>query len=166
MDIKSINEYTKIDEDLELFDLTTPSFIWRNDLKLSEYTVEKKHEKRIDLLFQDIYNIESNEVGVHLENIDILLHINNIDNPLSLKKGLVILVPSFKDFDKYRYKLSELESEKTNIRERLVVPNKSTRKDVSRQKFKENNYSLSPVILNEPRRPVRITNSRFSIGGL
>jgi hypothetical protein len=51
-------------------------------------------------------------------------------------------------------------------RNKLSVPNKSTKKDTNREKYKENNYSLPPVVLSKPREPVRLENGKFSIGGL
>ena len=166
MDFKSINEYVKFSSELDLFDLTTPSFLYRDDVELNEYVVKKEHEMRVDLIFQDIYNLEPNDVGVYLENIDVLLYINNIDNPVNIKSGLTLLYPSMGDYSKFRYELSSLEEEKLSIKEQLLVPNKKTKIDKSRESFKENNYLLPPVVLDKPKAPVRISNGKFSIGGL
>jgi len=146
--------------------LTTPSFIYREDKISGEYKVKREHEMRVDLLFQDIYNLEPNEVGVYLENIDILLYINNIDNPLSIKEGMILKFPNISNFGEFRISLSTLEEDKLSIREQIIVPNKSTRKDKDREKFKSNNYSLPPVVLETPRAPVRISNGKFSVGGI
>lgn len=166
MNIKSIYEYTKFDSSIDLYDLSTPSFLFRNDLRLEEYTVKGENEMRIDLILQDMYKLEPNEVGLYLENIDVILYINNIDNPLNIKKGLILLYPSIEDMEKFRYELSQLEEEKLSIKEKLVVPNKSTKKDPNRERFKANNYSLPPVVLDKPKPPVRISNGKFSIGGV
>ncbi len=121
---------------------------------------------RPDLLIRDMYDLSPNEVGLYLGNIDIILFINNIDNPLNIKKGMILSYPSsLEDFDKYRF-VEDPDVPKTSAKDRLVVPNKSTKKDKSREKFKENNFSLPPTILDKPRPPVRIENGRFSIGGL
>lgn len=165
MDIKSILD-TKFSSDLDLFDLAKPSFIYREDVRLNEYTVKSEHEMRIDLMFQDIYNLEPNEVGIYLENIDIICYLNNIDNPLNIKGGLIIRVPSIDDFEKFRVNIDTLEEDKLSIKERLVVPNKTTRKDKDREKFKKSDFSLPPVVLDKPRPPVRISNGQFSIGGI
>lgn len=168
MDIESINKYVKFDTDLDLYDLTTPSFLYRtnDEVNLREYVVRKEDEMRIDLIFQSMYNLEPNEVGNFLNNIDIILYINNIDNPLNIREGLTLLYPLFDDFSKFRYELSQLEEEKLSIKEKLVVPNKTTKKDKDREKFKANNYLLPPVVLDTPKPPVRISNGRFSIGGV
>ena len=71
------------------------------------------------------------------------------------------------DFNKFRFtEDSDNFERKANVKSKLVVPNKSTRKDVDRQKFKDNGFSLPPVILDKPRQPVRIKGDRFSVGGL
>lgn len=165
MDIKSIVD-TKFSSDLDLFDLAKPSFIYREDVRLNEYTVKSEHEMRVDLMFQDIYNLEPNEVGIYLENIDIICYLNNIDNPLNIKGGLIIRVPSIDDFEKFRVDIDTLEEDKLSIKERLVVPNKTTRKDKDRENFKKSNFSIPPVVLDKPKPPVRISNGQFSIGGI
>lgn len=165
MDIKSILD-TKFSSDLDLFDLTKPSFIFREDLALTDYTVKVEHEMRIDLMFQDMYDLEPNEVGVYLENIDVICYINNIDNALNIKGGSILRIPSIDDFEKFRVNIDALEEDKLSIKERLVVPNKTTRKDKDREKFKKSDFSLPPVVMDKPRPPVRISNGKFSIGGI
>lgn len=166
MDIKSINEYTKFDTEIDLYDLSTPSFIYRSDISLNTYTVKREEEMRIDLIFKNMYGLEPNEVGIYLENIDVILYINNIDNPLNIKSGISILYPAMEDLTKFRYDLNQLEESKYSKKEKIIFPNKSTKKDKNRESFKANKYSLPPVVLDEPRPPVRIKDGRFSVGGL
>jgi hypothetical protein len=166
MDIKVLNEFVRFDEDLDLFDITQSYLILREDLSFSEIEVEEWHEMRVDLLFRDMYNLDPFEVGLYLGNIDIILFVNNIDNPLNIKRGMTLRFPSsLEDFDKFRF-TEDPSSDRLSVKERLVVPNKSTKKDKSREKFKENGFSLPPTVLEKPRPPVRIENGQFSIGGL
>jgi hypothetical protein len=166
MDIKVLNEFVRFDEDLDLFDITQSYLVLRNDVSFSEIEVEEWHEMRVDLLFRDMYNLEPFEIGVYLGNIDIILFVNNIDNPLNIKRGMTLRYPSsLEDFDKFRF-TEDPSSDRLSVKERLVVPNKSTKKDKSREKFKENGFSLPPTVLEKPRPPVRIENGQFSIGGL
>ena len=166
MDIKVLNEFVRFDEDLDLFDITQSYLVLRNDVSFSEIEVEEWHEMRVDLLFRDMYNLEPFEIGVYLGNIDIILFVNNIDNPLNIKRGMTLRFPSsLEDFDKFRF-TEDPSSDRLSVKERLVVPNKSTKKDKSREKFKENGFSLPPTVLEKPRPPVRIENGQFSIGGL
>jgi hypothetical protein len=166
MDIKIINEFVRFDEDLDLFDLAQPYLILRGDVNLAEFEIEEWHEMRVDLLFRDMYDLLPNEIGVFLENIDIILFINNIDNPLNIKKGMTLLYPtSLEDFGKFRF-VEDPTVAKNSVKERLVVPNKSNKKDKNREKFKENGFSVPPTVLDKPRPPVRIENGQFSVGGL
>ena len=167
MKIKCLSDYIKFDKDRNIYDLTIPSFIYREDIGLNEYTVRREHNMRIDLLFRDIYDIDETQFPIKSENIDIILYLNNIDNPLNIKEGMIIKYPSnIEDFYKYRMNFNELENEKSNIKDRLIVPNKSTVKDNNRQKYISNNYSLPPVVLDKPRKPVKIENGKFKIGGI
>lgn len=165
MDIKIINEFVRFDESLDLFDLTKP-YLYLANVNLSEIEVEEIHEMRVDLLLRDMYDLDPFEVGLYLENIDIILFINNINNPLNIKVGMTLVYPSsLEDFDKYRF-VEDPGEPKDSVKERLVVPNKSTKKDPSREKFKENGFSLPPTVLDNPRPPVRIENGQISVGGL
>lgn len=167
MDIISINEYIKFDENLDLYNLIDPTMIYLTEevVNYKKFKVEKYHEMRIDLIFKDMYDLEANEVGVYLGNIDIILLVNDIDNPLNIKSGMVLRYPAISDFDKFRL-VNDTFDKKENIKNRLLVPNKSTKKDKNREVFKENNYSLPPTILDRPKSPVRISDGKLSIGGL
>ena len=94
--------------------------------------------------------------------------LNNIDNPLNIKEGMVLKFPTVGKFETYRY--SEiLEDTNNDVIKQLGVPNrpnKTTKVDPNRQNYIENDYSLSPVVLDTPREPVRIIDGKFSIGGL
>jgi len=172
MDIVSINEFIRFDGDLDLYNLMEPTLVYLDDIPGTEinyknFLVEEHHQMRIDLLFRDMYELEPNEVGVYLGNIDIICFINDIDNPLNIVKGMLIRYPSIEDFDKFRINSDGDDfNRKEDVKSKLVVPNKSTRKDKDRQRFKDNGFSLPPVVLEKPRSPVRIKNGRFSVGGL
>lgn len=168
MDIVSLNEYLTYDNNQKLVNLFKPVLINSTiDNELSSYIVGRDDEMRIDLIFKNIYELESNEVGVYLGNIDILLSLNNIDNPLNIKEGTVIRYPEFGQFSLFRLEIEENQSKiKSSVGQKLAVPNKTTRKDKSRGTYLSNDYSLPPVVLEAPREPVRIEDNIFSIGGL
>ncbi len=166
MDIKSLKENIKREESEDFFDLIKPTFLFRTDLQLNSFEVEEKHEMRIDLVFQDMYDKESNEVGLYLENIDVILFINSIDNPINIKKGTILFYPKIEELDLFRIVEDEFEIKNKNI-EKLVVPNKSSRKDTKRQKFlDQQNQTLSPVVRATPRESIELKNGVFNIGGL
>ncbi len=168
MDIKSLNEYLKFDNNNGLFDLFTSTFVYKRNIQLSEYIVERDNEMRLDLIFQRIYNLESNEVGLYLGELDVLLFINGISNPLNIREGMVIKYPTeMGDIQEFRVVNTDDDiNNKGKIKERLSFPNKSTRKDKSRETFVKDGFSLPPVVLETPRSPVSIKNGKFSIGGL
>lgn len=172
MDIISINEFIRFDDDLDLYDLFNPTLSYLDDVPgidvtYRKFLVEEYHEMRVDLLFRDMYDLEPNEVGVYLGNIDIICFINDIDNPLNIKRGMTLRYPDIDDFPKFRFSEDQDDfGKKEDVKSKLVVPNKSTRKDKDRERFKEGGFSLPPVVLDKPKPPVRIKNGKFSVGGL
>lgn len=168
MDFKSLNDYIKFDSKNNIFDLFTSTFVYKSGVNLSEYITERDVEMRLDLIFQRIYNLEDNEVGLYLGDIDVICYINSIDNPLNIREGITIKYPTdIGDLQKFRVVSTDEDlNNKGKIKERLSFPNKSTRKDKSRESFIKGDYSLPPVVLETPRSPVSIKNGKFSVGGL
>lgn len=172
MDIISINEFVRFDSSLNLYNLVDPTLIYLDDvpgidITYRDFLVEEHHEMRVDLLLRDMYDLEPNVVWSYLGNIDIICFINDIDNPLNIKKGMTLRYPEIGDFGKFRLNRdNDTFGKKEDVKSKLVVPNKTTRKDKSREKFKDAGYSLPPVVLDKPKPPVRISNGRFSVGGL
>jgi len=168
MDIKSLYKYIKKSQTTGFYDLFTPTFISNPNIKLNQYSVTKDDEMRIDLVFANMYSIEYSDLASYLEDIDVILYINNITNPLNIKEGMILDYPVLGELEDYRY-LPPATLSNNSITKQLGtpnLPNKTTRRDKSRQNYIENDYSLSPVVLDTPREPVRIENGRFSIGGL
>lgn len=167
MDIFSLYKTVKFSTIDNVYNLFEPTIVFRDD-STQEYTVTDSDEMRIDLIFQNMYNMTPNSIYEMLEHIDIILRLNNIDNPLNIKEGMVLKFPTTGKFETYRY--SEVFEDINNeVTKQLGVqnnPNKTTRVDPNRQNYIENDYSLSPVVLDTPREPVRIVDGRFSIGGL
>lgn len=169
MDIYSLYNQVKFDTDQNMYNLFEPSLIYNDEVDMGTYTITRDDEMRIDLVFQNIYQIDDIRMKNEYTNIDILAYINNIYNVLNLKSGMVIQYPlAMDDFVKFRY-VPETKSTNTDIIKQLGTENlqdKTTKTDLSRQNYIENNYSLPPVVLDTPREPVRIENGNFSIGGL
>lgn len=172
MNIKSLNEYVKFDSKQDLYNLFEPVFETRfslvGDISYDNYTVAKYQDMRIDLVFRDMYGLEGDVTKDYLTDIDVILFINNIDNALNIKEGMSLKYP-VRQSDLIKFRVSDDQRDvlnKNKITEKLVVPNKSTRKDTSRESFKGNGYSLPPVVLETPKAPVRVENGKFTIGGL
>jgi hypothetical protein len=136
-----------------VYDLTNLSFAYRSDISLSSYQVQSGEEMRIDLVSESIYGTN--------EYIDILLHLNNIDNPLNIKEGTVIKYPSTEDINLFRIS----EESKTSIQETLSIKDKKTKKDNNRNSYIEQGYNLPPVYLDAPSDPVKIKGDSIIIGG-
>lgn len=165
MNIKSINETrTNNSEQDGLFDLFQSSFLYRQDIAFETIEVQEHEEMRIDLIFQRMYNYEPNEVGIYLDAIDVILFINHIDNPLNVRKGMILKFPLFGEIGNFRF--TEETNRKSDRKPLLAVPNVSTRKDKSREQFKNSNFSLPPVALAEPRPSIRRDDGTLKIGGL
>jgi hypothetical protein len=94
------------------------------------------------------------------------LYINGIDNPLNIVEGMILKFPLYEMLETFRMFIND--NKVKSVRDTLAVaaPNKSTRKDSSRQKFVENNYLLPPVVLDKTRDPVRTGENTILIGGM
>ena len=171
MKIESLNKLKKdiSKTNTDLYDLFSVNFFFNPNIELLEYTVTKDDEMRIDLVFLNIYKLDLHTLDQYTQDIDVILYINNIDNPLNIKEGMVLQYPyNISDLTEFRYEPAV--SEKSNdVSKQLAVPNqpnKSTRTDTSRKTYLDNDYSLSPVVLETPREPVTIVDGFFTIGGL
>lgn len=158
MNIKSISE-AKYNNGV--YEIETPSFFYNTDIQLLSYVVQRTEEMRIDLVMQSMYG-----EGYNFEDLDIILYINGIDNPLNIREGATLLYPGIGDIGYFRYYEKGNYTENKKISEKLSVPNKTTRKDSSRENFVNGGYSLPPVVLQETKPPVRVSADKIIIGGL
>jgi hypothetical protein len=158
MDILSLSTL-KIDLNGD-YNLFSPNLVYYRE-NLIEYTVEKSEEMRLDLVMLSVYNNDYTT----LENMDIVLMLNNIDNPLNISEGDVLYLPQISQFNNYRYSKDE-EKDSRDLRNSLAYPSKSSKIDKNRGKFVDNNYLLPPVVLEEPKKHVRVNGDKLIIGGL
>lgn len=168
--IRSLSDVRKTGDGL--FNLLKPSLKidkGNNNIELVPFTVQREHEMRIDLIFKDMYMIETPSPTL-MNDVDVILFINKIDNPLNIKVGQVLYYPiSQSDLERYRVTESEeldTRENKSGLQNKLAVPNKSTKKDSSRESFKKNGFSLPPTAQPIPIEPVRIQNQNFTLGGI
>jgi hypothetical protein len=152
----------------DLFDLFRPTIKDGNDLDLNyrTYEVTREDEMRIDLIMQKMYDLLPTEIGLYLENIDVILTINNIDNPLNIKQGMILKYPDLGSFDSFRIQNDE-ESIKTkkSITQKLGKPNKQTRIDPARKKYLDD-VALPPTVNKKPKNPISTDNVNLLVGGL
>lgn len=121
------------------YDLTQNTFELKLDgsVNYGQYIVQEGEEMRMDLICKNIYN--------DTRYVDILCSVNNIDNPLNVKGGSVLIYP-INNIDSMRFSEHEKTSDDIKI---LANSNKSSRKDDNRKSYNNNNLSLPPTILED-----------------
>jgi hypothetical protein len=168
MIVKVLNEYVLTDNKQKgLYNLFEPHMYINPQVPLLTYTVQRGEDMRIDLIMQNMYSIEPNVIGDYLEHIDVLLYINNIDNPLNIIEGSVLLYPNSIDrFDEFRIREDDFDAKNKNLNKKLAVPNVGRKIDPKRKQYIDNGYSFPPTVLKEPKDPVTLSNGKFYIGGI
>lgn len=152
MNIYDIDQLKK-SEDTDLFDFTKLTFRTLFDqVNYANYIVRKGEEMRIDLVCQSIYG----NVG----NIDILLNVNNISNPLNIKEGSIIIYPDFSSIPNFRIAVEVQNS----VQRRIANVEKSVTTDPNRQKYTDQNFSLPPTVLDRPTEQVKIEGDTIKVG--
>lgn len=144
-DISSLKRDTKQDN---LYNLFEPTFNLKSVTKLQRI-VTKENEMRIDLISDDIYK--------NINYADFLLDLNDIDNPLNIMAGDIIYYVSVEELD-----LLKIVPTSEDKRKSLLNSNKSNR-DPNRQQYLEDNYQLSPTLLDNIGSPVTTSGSRITI---
>jgi hypothetical protein len=135
-----------------LYNFFDPTFKMNIGINLREHIVAPEEEMRIDLVCNNIYN--------SIEQVDFLLDLNDIDNPLNIMEGDQILYASVTAIPEYRVKTID----NNNARAKLLNANKSSRKDDNRKKYLDESYVLPPTFVETPEAPVKISNNQIVIG--
>jgi hypothetical protein len=163
MDIVSISETRYINSSIDVqagWDIFAPSF-FNNDDTLNIYEVQKGEDMRIDLVMKSIY-----DDSYSLKDLDVILYINDIDNPLNIREGMMLYYPEPDKLINFRYYQNGGDTVSKSIQAQLGVLNKTTRKDENRKKFLDANYSLPPTVMRESKPAVTISNGSIFVGGL
>lgn len=141
-----------LDRDTDgLYDFNKRTHDWSLTTSRTEYLVQKSDEMRLDQICFNIYG--------NTENIGFLMNFNNIDNPLNVKEGDIIYYVS-EDL----INLFKLQDSTTNSSNEISLPNRTTRKDKSRQSYLENSGQLPPTVLNRPTPSVTLSGNNIIIG--
>ena len=148
-DLDKLIRDTKQDNLYNFFD---PTFKMNIGINLQPHVVAPEEEMRIDLVCNNIYN--------SIEQVDFLLDLNDIDNPLNIMEGDQILYASVTAIPEYRVKTID----NNNARAQLLNANKSSRKDDNRKKYLDESYVLPPTFVETPEAPVKILNNQIVIG--
>jgi hypothetical protein len=151
MEFYDITSLLKVDtEDGQLYDLFAQTFSLKR-LPNYEYIVKREEEMRIDLISFSIYKTT--------DYSDILLNLNDIDNPLNIKAGDILYYVPYGEIDDFKVKVAET----IEKRKQLLSMDKSNLKDPNREKFLEDNYQLPPTVLEVPRSPILIGKNNITI---
>lgn len=145
-------------------DLTAPKFFWHRNIPFLTHEVDEFEEGRPDLVIDAIYG----KTTPHYESMDVLLHINNIDNPLSIRKGMEILYPE-DPFLLEQFRYESFFKEKTLAQERataLGYQNKQSAADPARSSYVQNGYSLPPTVNASGKPPVTSDSKKIYVGGI
>jgi len=133
-----------------LYDLTTQTFRNVAGLYPSVHTVTKDEEMRMDLVCKNLLNTT--------DYLDLLMDLNDIDNPLNVMQGdLVYYIPT-STFDIYKVYPQAISNVKI-----LISQNKANIKDNTRVNYIENNYQLAPTFLDTPKSPISYSNGKITI---
>jgi hypothetical protein len=137
----------------KLYNFFDPTFKLLININLATFVVGREQVMRPDLISKEIYG--------SVNYVDFILDINDIDNPLNIMEDDQILYPPIGTEPDYRVRTID----NNDVRAKLLNVNKSSRKDDSRKKYVEDNYSLPPTYLKEPEASVKIVNGQIVIGG-
>ena len=143
------------------WDLSVPGINGINGSEVYSYTVQKDEDMRIDLVMKSIY-----EDSYSLSDIDIILYINDIDNPLNIREGMVLYYPGLESLENYRFSEDEIIVDNKSVKQKLGVLNKTTRVDEKRKKFIDADYSLPPVVKQQSKPSVTYDSDNIKIGGI
>ncbi len=153
MKITDIDKLKRSTDNQNLFDLTTATFKFSwVDAQYTQYKVKKGEEMRIDLICNSIYG--------NVDNIDILLNVNNISNPLNIKEGSTILYPDISQLENLRPREVSTEDKQ----KLLSNKDKATKVDPSRQAYVEQNYNLPPTVMDMPTEQIKVASGNVTVG--
>lgn len=149
---------------MDMFDMFAPKMVMNPTVELVPYTVRKEQQGRIDKIMYDAFNTES------MVDVDVVLFINNIDNPLNIIEGQVLMLPSNSEgLPLFRYDRRFDKMDKKRRDETLgfpaAEPNRSKSVDPNRTKYLDKIY-FPPTVNPNPRASVRTEGGNFLIGGI
>lgn len=135
-----------------LYDLTTPTFIMYKGSLVYSYLTTEGDEMRPDLLCHNIYG--------NTDNIDFLLNLNGIINPLNIISDQIIIYVEDQDIQNFRPPEEEID----NIKATFLNLSKKKSKDINREKRKDDKTPLPPTVNQRKVDPVTLQGNKVTIG--
>jgi hypothetical protein len=136
-----------------LYDLFTSTFKSSKSVELSTYNVSSEQSMRMDIISKEVYK--------STEYLDLIMDLNEIDNPLNIMMGDELRNPPFENIQFYRLKNTNFEINKNQ----LIDVEKQTNVDPNRKKYVEQNYKVTPTTNESPQDPVSVYGRNIRIGG-
>lgn len=136
------------------YDFFENTFDYTKQNTYQRFTVTKENEMRIDLISNQLYGTT--------DYIDVILNINNIDNPLNIKEGTVLIYPR-DNVTVYRINPPDPADDVISNLDSGIL-DKSTRIDPNRESYIRNGSSLPPTILDRKTNQIDISGSRIVFG--
>lgn len=157
MRLNQLQNLPRREDPSELYELTQISFRFPDNSEINfpigEYYVTKDTEMRMDLICYEIYG--------NVDNIDFLCSLNNIKNPLAIRRGMSIIYTSTDAINQFNV----LDIDKNEVRRVISNKRKQFKPDPNRIKYlEESTYSLPPTITKKDYTPVKNRNGRTYIG--
>jgi hypothetical protein len=155
MKIVQLDNVLKREDPDELYDITKITFTYPNasNIKIGTYYVTEFEEMRMDLISNNIYGT--------IDYVDFLCSLNNIKNPLSVRRGMEILYVNKDEITQFKT------SNASGDVARKVISNRRKRAKIDNNRTKyleENLFSLPPTITKKDYKAVKYKNGKISIG--
>lgn len=152
MEFYDIDKLVRDNKQNNLYDFFVPTFQYVGAIPSStQFLVSEEQTMRMDLVSQLTYNTD--------DNVDILLSINYIDNPLNIMEGDNLVCPTAENISGYRLDIVGRDS---NVKA-IADSEKSTFVDENRKKFVADNFNITPTSLQEPQDPLKFTTDQIII---
>jgi hypothetical protein len=134
-----------------IYDLTELTYQFIQSVT-AQYFVEPQDEMRMDNISNNIYGSS--------DYVDILMDINDIDNPLNVMSGdtLIYVDPSVIT------SMQIASNEAMSKIKQFINLNKTTQVDNSRSQYVNNNYSVQPTVQDSPKSQVKVSGNTITIG--
>jgi len=133
-----------------LYDLTEKTYT-NYITQFFEYTVLPEEDMRIDLVSISIYD--------SVDYADLIMSVNEIINPLSIRAGDKLIYPDDRVVDYFRV----VPPNPPDLGVSPINPARANIKDPRRLEFIQNNFQLPPTLLPYEQTPIRINRDNITI---
>ena len=146
-DLEILRRDERQDNLYDLTDITFKNF----QTQFLEYIVLPEEDMRIDLIAISIYQ--------SMEYADLIMSVNELVNPLSIRAGDVLVYPDETVVDYFRV----VPPTPPNFGQSPINPTRTNIKDPKRLEFIENNYQLPATMLPFEQSPIKINRDNITI---